>query len=1320
MVFKRNFALLLATATIISFTAGCQMLSPEQEGMVDVVAQPSDQENLPPPIDSAEPSNDTPQDQDIPQDQPDNHGPVKLNPQLGDLMGFDLKAAPLKAPSNVPADFFEKHPNFNTFSYSVQSKIYERFRKMPTLGGEGYFLTAMGPGIPTPIKMGGCSPENVVSEFICIYKPLPDEQGGDIFTDDPGVDLALVVDADQWAAFQPITITAFNDQDPESPISEISFYKDNNDVGIIKLDKTVGLDATGGKTHIVIDTFKTQNGVDVDFQKTLDVYRTVSAQVDANFQAWAIADPNLDIDSDAAEADANKIANNALVYADKVKVKVKLDAKTPYSPGIEMYFSNYDKNGVLRNYSVVGGSSSRKDIAEKDENNIDIRTYSTALYLHYGLNRIEVIGKEVGNKPVTGIKFDVYNYAKPKVLVDKTLFAQTDGQGKEIKNIDFGFCLAGAIKGVQSFNPGGQGVMPPSVDEEHCANNEFAGKLELKLNGKSVNCPLDENTQKVTCSDIPYSGGNYVENLTPRFGANLVEILADDVLIYSKPILFGDPLYLVKNGNIVNDGKNFTPRGINVDVHESLIASSYGGMRGILQRFLNSDQDEDSDGTTDREELVQGIFKTKEITPIEECLETGGTIGGSTSVEFKDNGTFRLGSIDIKDFTPSDDGSLHLEVQVNGLHGDVKAINISIKDGNGDTTSEEAKKAQQLAARQFSFYIYKLVANLKVKLEKGKDAPIRLNILAGKRITNRWDDLSFDVGDWYDIIGDHPGDGAYLYINPEVDFGSAKFDSQTGLVTQQFHSSIENALLCSLEKTLNKTLAEDSEVVRKLFVEDDESPIEQSVFRFPFDFDVFGRNLKFNIDLDVSSKSDGKVSIDSQGLHLQDIAFRLSPTLANLEKLANKAKSLFSLSRYNPQAAASLQLDETYNTGVRLSEDAINMVLASMVSSIGRLDLDPNFYAKEDIFPSKYIYPMGEKLATGIDLNRDGRYDEIDQKTPILWRVVFNEATPPTVTLMDSAELTNLAKSDPFFAADATNPYFRVTIPNLRIEAYKEKFVDDYEGSSGDEEVSQFPFLLKQEKLPPGYKKYCRVAVKDTGNLPQDKGLLSVTTTIHIPMNGGGFTKTNQNERPCLSRDKDPEINPAEPERVKVVSIPRANGIVESYDPAHPRTSSDNLGVPIYVANVSTSFIIKYAGMSRMAPADELYLNPGVDPKSYEKNYIHVQTPASETTTINIIHVVENNSDVDDGAIESIIKVVAKGALIGENRALNELRIELPSSIDLKDSDSDLLQDIGLETIKLLGGDNKTYPKVEIGDSPWYLNIEVPLVLGFHHEGGGK
>jgi len=1193
-------------------------------------------------------------------------------------------------------NFFTNKEAFDKFSPELKDRVQTSYNVDPGVdlggNGNGYFNTLMGRTSPMMLTSAdtsggipgiGCDPK---STFLCLDSPTADFE-----TIDAGIDVTGNIDLTQLAVFganDPVAVVSVFNQTGGGAASEILVMpgdvKATSDPNIGHFTAAAGLSGAG-KFIIVVSAYKISgDGVgnelfSVMVQGTRDEAPKIEF-VEARPEYNKLAPTGKEKDP---------VGMNAVIATEILDLKVKLD--TAGGEGIQTKFENYDEKDDFRSASAA------LPVADGADNFI-----TGKVLMHQGLNKIKVISRSpaidaalgAAAPPPSEVDFQVFNVdggPKLKLLAPKSdglVIPQVSGDGQ---TVPLQFCYT-FIPSKTEGNAGGASAPPVPTIGDTCQAGTLGFTPEVDVNGTKLTGPQAFSYDATT--------GIFSVEIPPAFGVNVYQILATDSFgssdlqksssTVSGAFVFGNPMNLLKDGQIATSD-TFTKRGSNIDVDRSLLE---GDVKKILVKFL---ENQDTVKTA-----LLSVFKKTASTPGYVCHETDVQVNntGDTTINFLPD-TFDLGKIDLTSFGVSGDGMLHVGVRIHGMHGDA-----DLKGVDGRTVTYYG---EDIGFVPLKLSIAQLDINLGVAFEKNSDGVLQLDL---RRI---------DGTKVVDVIGD--GDnGNFVSVdvsrNPHA-AGAAFLDSQQGLVKRQFNTSIEATLLCGIEDGVNnansgalgKTVAD----LEKL------TGYNSNIFRIPLNFSLLGKNISLDIAYDVLK---GDIKFDAQGLHITDIPLRFNPgpvDLTNISKDATVFKTndgiVGAVARWvknDEQPPAKSPTTPLQNAGIELSEDAVNQALAAAnLDGLIDLNVDANFYTNLGITPIEKLSSNGNSLAPNVDMNLDGKVDELDQVGPVLLEVRTDKHTSPMLTFLSKDEVKALATAEgiaekpsmatpvpvptggpiamqaPFFTTGGT--YFRLALANVTLTAYREQSVPDELGGS---------------------RTYCKRQWADDPSIA-DKGFCQLNGDALI----GGF-------------DADGTDNPFKTPTCTggtLVTLPRLNGDKITYGPDPTNKNYTDI-VPLYRIKLSLIAHGKFAGVDREVSAKEKIINQekGISTPPATKTIMHIQIAPKDSAPAAMVlsmEMLENNTGTSDASLMGNFDTLITGAFGARCQNLNEIRIPITDKIASTvvqpghTTPDPLIASLGVDSISLSDVDQSAFPNAFIDDDHLYLDVLLFVGLNFTPDG---
>ncbi|MCP5468050.1 MAG: hypothetical protein H7A32_02135 [Deltaproteobacteria bacterium] len=1261
----------------------------------------------------------------------------KPKPIVPGVFSDKLKGAPSQEEweaameKNLP-DYLKNSEYFQQASFPLRLKVYQNVLKnknnadnmllthfgyvkpvragSPELSGK---LPFAGNGFavggftskPAPYFIeGNCTEDQVTSEYICIRRPakgengraLPGEEGQEIYVDgdgnyylpvgSAGLTIVAYVYYDDFEILDPndyrILVSVVNQLDEDTnggiglPDKEIKFYDSANVPGgldfhaddengnplpdnIRRIEFSIGLDGPGLNTISITGNFLSSN----PSEKTVyfPVYKTEPVEI-------ALSDMYINNVEGVGKESFNPGDTVPILYSNdgsktiqnQMNFDVQVAEGYAFSPGTQLIFENRDDDGILQGQMIVGGVA---------DASIDMGIYRGMLSLKPGFNNITIKGRERsvyqdGEKvTVNGVKNPIqltifYDRVPYRVSTESpTLFATNEGN-----KVQYQFC----------FRP---------LEGGNCNNAPGLDNLEVRVNGKKV----------ATLDNIGNNNGVYNVQAPAQFGVNIVEIYSGGDatlldLVHSDAFIYGDPVHLVKNGDVKSGKSTFTPRGLSLDLGNNFLKND---LKELIQRYV------------DRGEIRNDIidmFKSTKTTQYYSCPDyldpdTGKpvTSDGQYSFEFLDE-YFKLGpkdgngkAIEILNVEGVSGGVLWVNAKINGFYGEADLRPIK---GTGQTFggTDVAFTALTLAVEEIEVNLgIRFSQDLRIDAnQNGKNDTSGIDVVAvpGKNIVVLTPDK------------DVPSKRA-AWINParqpSKEYEALTAD-QLNFVEMQLMATIGGTFLCGLEEGFNHPDGALGSSVVDVLEQVDYDP--GNIFRYSFGFDLFGSKKKLDLAI---NPLEGQFIGDDSGLHLMNVPVRVNSG----QESVKDAYSLSYVSR--PGSEDTLEpIDhaEGQDLSARISEDVLNNAILAFLSAKGlNINLDPRFYTSNGSAPTTYLFPNGNDLAGDIDLNFDGRVDETDKNYPVLWQVRpdingSSVRTPIMFSWLSQSEVQELQTQEaaggngtPFFSIEKGN-YFKVSVPNLTISAFR------MEPASGENaKLAKIPFCKQV------YPK--ALELKLNPNL-ESGGFCSNTTTIMTPLSSGDISDEVGQAFSCTINS----VEGIEADSAEEVIIPRWNGTKQSFD---SNTDVDDIA-PIYTLKLNLQLIGRIAGVSQMKMVEDV-IRKGQYAQT--ESVIHVQFAPKDIENVEayraIVQVVDNNTTQSDTKIRGILNTLLDSAFGGSDACateLGEFRFALPESFDLEPEAGSVLEDLGLKSISL--------HDVNVAElDPFYLGLTTGIDLNF-------
>lgn len=1212
--------------------------------------------------------------------QPSQVDPHDIQPDIHTNLPPPTEGASLQ--EEIAQKFFEKKDQMDGFSDPLKDEIAESVEELPDedeADGPIYY-TLMGGTMPTPMVGGDC---DVTSEFICIDEPQPAEGFDDIFTVDAGVDVLVRLDLNQLAVFSatdPVAVVSVFNNDGGSASEVLIMPEDVQSTG----EPDVGLFQTAialggfGKFTVVVSAYQVVGEGETQSNdlssKSFNVFRTSTPEIEL-----VEARPVI---SGVDEVVGEPVDDGDTVSGDKIRIKVKLTS--PFSPGVQIRFENYDEEGYRRSFAVVGYVSTDQPGAEDGE-----MIYTGNLLLHNGLNEIDIVAANpeadealgASAPPPQVLNFSVYNFfGAPKIKIlspkpDQPLVEQMGSQGQKVQ-VQFCYTL------VPDLVVGGGGG---TEDSDECVTGSLGGlEPKFSINGRRIGAEEDDPFNDA----LDYNGaqGVFTAQVTPQFGVNLFHIQAvqgqdeegKDIVLStdSGSFLYGVPMKLIEDGELM-EADSFTQRGLNVDIDEALIE---GDIRDLIVKFVNRPETSD---------LVLGMFKKTATTPGYTCGETDppAESKGNTSIEFIED-SFSLGSIELLELETANDGMLHVSARINGLHGEADMVDL-----NGPIVTYNG---QTISFIPLTLSVARLDISLGVKFRKDNSGNLKLDLrrIEGQPVVQ--------------VIGDGPL-GSFVSVNTDRNPFAAGLEflqEQQGLVTDLFDKTLETTFLCGIENGVNHDLvgvlgkaAQDIEKLKNY---------NQNPFRLSFDFDIEALSKSLGLDVAINLPK-GDIKFDEEGIHVQEVPIRVNPRPGDLTVLALKYSEgiLGAVSRRHQESEAeplAHLTNDTHKLGLLVGEDVINQALfAANLSGLLNLDIDANFYANLGAVASDKLLPNGSMFLTqGVDVNMDGN-DQNDADTPVLLQVRTDPKRPPMVTFLTEDEVKHLAaKEQEILDASDTGgdgdgdgdggdpappevvpnhfkegePYFRFAVSGLELAVFEQEKVD---GAAA--------------------KQFCNVPLPHT-----DNPTLKARGLCEVP--GTAKTMVNVNDLPANFSCPDEDL----------FTVPQASGAVISRP---VKDSVDTEGpVPLFRVRLGLVLFGQLKGINREIPAKDRLLAEFKGEEPEMKNIFRAKLVPElgfAEGFLRTVEVLENHTEKPDALFIRNIEDFLRAALGNDCETFNEIKVPVPSEIAFDNEEEGIISDLGLAGIDL-GSIPAQYPEVFIDDNRLFLDVLVFADLIFDGE----
>lgn len=1237
---------------------------------------------------------------------------------------------PPQDPDILAETFFEKKEILDGFSEELQEQIRKNLNEAQDQGPKleldfaadsdaransplTPFLTLFGNTLPV-LATSDCDP---VAEFLCLDEPLPPEGASAVYTIEGGLDVIGRVYLPDLAIFGPndpaIVVAAYNFNTGTAPVEFPILASDLESTSDPEVARFHGGATFGGygRYPVVVSAYKVANEGDTNelFSRMVEVFRTPE-EIEIEFlEARPVIDGVASEETVEGNPSNGVITATEVISAQALQLTVRL-VDTPFSPGIQVQFLNFDDEGRVRGYAAVGGVASEEASTQGD----DIVYKGTPL-LHQGKNTIKIRAVNPELQAALGdqapefmeLTFIVENYyGRPRLKVispDTAVVPPANGP------LNFEFCYTVIPDRVADGTT-------TEVDLEKCSTVGLPPGQEtcMFLNGRLVG----EDESLGEHLDADPATGTYTARLHPDFGLNTYQIIIseDDCVsaLYSSSgsFVYGDKKSLIQRGGA--NSNYWTDRGLQLDVDRTLFE---GDVKTMLQAFLDREETKD---------MVMGIFKKTATTPSYTCTEffdpnTGKPVvsNGDTTIEFLSD-TFTLGpgdgsrAIEIERLTTTDNGLLELEATLYGLKGeaDLKPIH-----GTGGTFNglDLGFLPITVSIRELKV---KLGIHLPYKIDLNGDGVYDVRGLDIKRIPGK---------ELFDLKGGGPL-GKVGWVNSArnpLASGLELLDWQSDLVNQLFRTTMGATLTCGIEEGMNHPdtgmLGAGAKDLEDILSRND------NVFRLPlenFGKELLGKFLDIDLAFDVLG---AEIAIDHEGLHVRNAPLRVNPGPRLLRKIMNPEGNGIGMVTRPPMMGEEEPqqnlTNDNHKAALLLGEDALNMFLAAAVhSGIADLDIDAKFYKDLGIIPTPDIAPMGSKLAAKVDINRDGTVNEIDDFTPVRWSIRFNPRTPPMLTMLSDAQVKRLAEQEAMqgeaggenggdSSGDGGEPpatppddttvkkaffvpgegVMRLSLPNMEIAAYKEEAIPASQG---------------------GRRTYCKHPWSDPPGFAAQ-----------------GFCQLSSNL--LVDDNEDPTDAPACAEEDQLTMVYDNGPVVSHYPP-----TAENEGVvgPLYKVKANLIAHVKVLGVQKETSAKaqlQAEINGEAPPEP--KNVVHLKfapSSISPEALVAAVEVLENNTNITDGQIRSLFDTVLTAALASNCTGVNELRIALPDHIPLggqeegdaaqaeegdEEAEPSLIESLGLTGIDL-GIESNQLPQVFIDENQLYLDLLVYAGLQFGEE----
>ncbi|HCU24505.1 MAG TPA: hypothetical protein DF383_05765 [Deltaproteobacteria bacterium] len=1173
--------------------------------------------------------------------------PIDIHPDIHENVPPPSSAIP----SNSAENFFKGKEAYDQFSAPLKERIYQSFSIAPGQDlsgkGQGYYNTLLGRTAPVLYQKptatvalagteGGCDP----TSFLCLDSP---ESG--FATVQPGVDVSGKIDLNQLAVFganDPVLVVSIFNSSGGGASAEIPVLpadvQTTSDPNVGKFSVAAGLSG-GGNFTIVVSGYRVVNGGNELFSLMVKGTRIEAPQIEF---VNAVPSP---LNKLAAAGHENDPVNaDAVIASEFLNVKVKL--LTAGGAGLQVRFDDYNEAGVLQSSVVAMPNDEGADVF-----------FTGAVVLHQGLNKIKVTAHSPALDELLGaeapapsvVNFSVFNAdGGPRLKIispEKSgIVAQTVGSGQQV---DLQFCY--------TFVPSQAGSGSTPVFSDICRVGQLGFDPEIYLNGQKI----------VGAQNILYDGtqGIFTVKLEPRFGINIYEIKStsriapnrdqtDSSSYFVGTFAFGTPMKLIESGQIAG-ADTFTARGLNLDLDQRLFT---GDIKTMLEKFLNRPETQN---------LVQGLFKKTAATHAFPCYELDQQINspGNTSIEFLE-GTFLLGSAEVKELAPRSDGTLRLRATIHGMHGkaDLKAVGGRIVTHNG----------KDIGFLPLSIDIARLDVNLAVAFKKNAQGVQELDLkqIPGEEI--------------FSAVGD--GElGNYITVdvsrNPYA-AGVAYLDEQQGIIKRQFKTSLDTTFVCGIEEGLKHPI--EGAFGKGLVDLENLTGYNRNLFRLPLRQDLLGKTLRLDIAYNLLKAEN--IRFDAAGMYVSNMPLRFNPDPEVLQQLAHDFTDgiIGTVSRWSALNEAEPTRGSTtpkHLAALGLGEDALNQALAAAsLAGMIDLDIDANWYTDNHATPAKAFAPQGgndSRLANGIDVNLDGHIDDGDKKVPLLLQVRSDKRVPPMVSLLSKNEVAELVAADAGIDPEAR--LLRVMIPNLELAVYRTAPVPESQG---------------------GVKTFCEKTIPTGYNSTLDaKGLCQVPPESKklVPLESLASGET------CSEAD--------------LVKIPARNGAVVSYEEG---SSDFENPKPLYRIKANLLVHAEIKGVKRAAAAADFLNDPNPPEKTKLQMRIVPNTLSGENPIfLTAIQVLENNTNKSDAALISDWEVTLTGALGSHCERFNEILVPFPERFPADASAEPLLPDFGVDFIDLGAVDPADpatldhMPGAYVDDSRLYLDLLMYVGLDF-------
>lgn len=1234
--------------------------------------------------------------------------------------------------------FFQRKELWDSFSEELRNKVWENYSHSSQMtgagpGGQGYYNTLFGR--VSPVK--SLSPTKSVSVHALVYKSksgkkttyysikMKSGNSCDAFlcVDSPQEGANTVVDSIQVSG--AINMSEAGLFSPSDPVIMVSVFREtgdyvSNDVPIYGSDIQVttvpgatpedpsiewgtfqkSVPLLGAGTYSLTVTALSNNG---DSVNAVSIHRTVIRQDIPKVELINLTPSrglgttgNLNQNPNNRYAPVN---NGDTVSMNYVDVNVRLLSQGTTNVGIK--FENLDETGLVR-YVSAGGEFRLSD----QEPKLPLKTAILPLFQGYNKIRVSTYNSvmdylNLSPSEASGFEVSLTN-ALPQVNIK--MISPQDGSVVEAsqagESLSIQFCLTDlfSIPG----NPNSKGPGECITNWQGEAPVVVFNNFEYKGAHKNF-VTYNASSGIYTLSVKPSLGGNNIQvsisntalipNPLPRLEDPQDNSLAPVILgKTSASFVYGKVNKLFENG-VLKESDNFLARGLSLEINKSLISSD---VKKILTKYLNQDSFKQS---------LREIFAKKDSGSPVVCTETGALSisDGDTTIDFLPEG-FEIGNIVVNQIEPKSDGRLHLDVSIQGFHGEANLrgfnapvqVQIGGKDANFVPLSIWVKELRAKIALRLG----KENALMKVMIERQS---------AGEKAVT--------------LVGEGPM-GNVAHVNSQrnpLAAGLESYDAQTGLLSKSFGESLESTILCGVEAGLNHKengLPRWDADLLKLVSYNNLNP-----FRIPMEFEMLNKLLGIDLAYNILR---GDIQLSARGITIRNVPMRASPSPRILNALPADIKNALvgslSMPSQTPELAAPLpETDENKNLSLSLSEDIINQALfAATMAGMLDLDIDPNFYSNNQLsFFNKATPTVRDMFGQALDFNQNGINDDSD--LPVLMKMRPKRLNPPTIhfltaqevvdlkTKMDSINSTGASEKNSDNTAKTLNlngKYFRISLSNLDLAFYRVLPVGVENG---------------------GTKAFCflKDPVYETEADYNQRPLLP------------DFQGSAENKRVCrqfITYDYEIALTDSCKEGFEKVIVPVKNGQIISAIPG----SDEEVPMIRFKGDIILHGVIQ--GISRETLAKHKYVyNPDSSTEAEKlklqenpqaSNFVRIRFlskemgPAAPFANFALVEAHTTLTDITKDFSNQLTKTLVPFALGEDCQNLNELNISIPDKLPAEKSAQPVglektLQDFGIDTLDL-GLNTQHLPELKVGSDeiggPYdstnlYMNLKMNLGL---------